>query len=339
MTAIASLRAAALAAVSLLPTAAHAQRQAAAAPAPARSAPVANLRYEVTFDSASAAQRTAEGKRDVRRERTGSGPAVVSRLDARLVRDRQLRALPQRVHRDGGRQGPRLGQARLRHLADRPGRRALHHGALRLPSRDPRQRDGVEPARFRLLQRHQPLPLPRGPRLRLPGDGDGEDPARLADRDRDGVRAGARGRTAKRTITIWSTSRSSSAGSISTAWRWTGSGTGSRPIPPARCRARPVAALGSDRARWFRRWRRSSRRRPGGPTPPCWSSLRRSAAAARWSTPTPTSASTTRGFIGTPLLASITAHEIFHAWNVKRLRPADMWPTLRPARRRPPGSG
>jgi predicted metalloprotease with PDZ domain len=32
------------------------------------------------------------------------------------------------------------------------------------------------------------------------------------------------------------------------------------------------------------------------------------------------------GFVGSPLLASITDHEIFHAWNVKRLRPADMWP-------------
>jgi predicted metalloprotease with PDZ domain len=31
-------------------------------------------------------------------------------------------------------------------------------------------------------------------------------------------------------------------------------------------------------------------------------------------------------FIGTPLLSSITAHEIFHAWNVKRLRPAEMVP-------------
>ena len=31
-------------------------------------------------------------------------------------------------------------------------------------------------------------------------------------------------------------------------------------------------------------------------------------------------------FIGTPLLASITAHEIFHAWNVKRLRPSEMVP-------------
>jgi predicted metalloprotease with PDZ domain len=32
------------------------------------------------------------------------------------------------------------------------------------------------------------------------------------------------------------------------------------------------------------------------------------------------------GFIGSPVLALITAHEIFHAWNVKRIRPADMWP-------------
>ncbi len=31
-------------------------------------------------------------------------------------------------------------------------------------------------------------------------------------------------------------------------------------------------------------------------------------------------------FIGHELLASITAHEIFHAWNVKRLRPQDMVP-------------
>ena len=30
--------------------------------------------------------------------------------------------------------------------------------------------------------------------------------------------------------------------------------------------------------------------------------------------------------MGNPFLASITAHEIFHAWNVKRLRPADLWP-------------
>jgi predicted metalloprotease with PDZ domain len=30
--------------------------------------------------------------------------------------------------------------------------------------------------------------------------------------------------------------------------------------------------------------------------------------------------------IGSPILTSVTAHEIFHAWNVKRLRPADMVP-------------
>ena len=31
-------------------------------------------------------------------------------------------------------------------------------------------------------------------------------------------------------------------------------------------------------------------------------------------------------FVGTPILASITAHEIFHGWNVKRLRPSEMVP-------------
>ncbi|MGZ3331081.1 MAG: M61 family metallopeptidase [Gemmatimonadaceae bacterium] len=30
--------------------------------------------------------------------------------------------------------------------------------------------------------------------------------------------------------------------------------------------------------------------------------------------------------LGTPVLPSLYAHEIFHAWNVKRLRPSDMWP-------------
>jgi len=30
--------------------------------------------------------------------------------------------------------------------------------------------------------------------------------------------------------------------------------------------------------------------------------------------------------VGNPVLDDITAHEMFHSWNVKRLRPADMWP-------------
>src|SRR3954471_10252947 len=32
------------------------------------------------------------------------------------------------------------------------------------------------------------------------------------------------------------------------------------------------------------------------------------------------------GMLGTPVLPSLYAHEIFHAWNVKRLRPGDLWP-------------
>ncbi len=35
---------------------------------------------------------------------------------------------------------------------------------------------------------------------------------------------------------------------------------------------------------------------------------------------------TTPFVIGQPVLTSVYAHEIFHAWNVKRLRPSDMWP-------------
>jgi predicted metalloprotease with PDZ domain len=31
-------------------------------------------------------------------------------------------------------------------------------------------------------------------------------------------------------------------------------------------------------------------------------------------------------FIGNPVLPLITGHEIFHAWNVKRMRPSEMWP-------------
>ncbi len=32
------------------------------------------------------------------------------------------------------------------------------------------------------------------------------------------------------------------------------------------------------------------------------------------------------GMLGSPVLLSLYAHEIFHAWNVKRLRPNDLWP-------------
>jgi predicted metalloprotease with PDZ domain len=32
------------------------------------------------------------------------------------------------------------------------------------------------------------------------------------------------------------------------------------------------------------------------------------------------------GLLGSPILPSLYAHEIFHAWNVKRLRPSELWP-------------
>ena len=180
------------------PAAATAQRRAAAAPAPARSAPIANLRYEVTFDSATAAQRTIKVARDVRRGRAGAGAALAPGVDPGRVRDHQLRALGQRVHRRRRATRP-LEWDKLDYDTWRvePARRAHHHRAVRLPRRHARQRDGLEPARFRLLQRHQPVPLSRGARLQLPRDGDGEDPAGLAGRDRDGAGGRRPDRTAK----------------------------------------------------------------------------------------------------------------------------------------------
>jgi predicted metalloprotease with PDZ domain len=32
------------------------------------------------------------------------------------------------------------------------------------------------------------------------------------------------------------------------------------------------------------------------------------------------------GYVDEDFVPSVYAHEIFHSWNVKRLRPLDMWP-------------
>ena len=77
MTSIAPLRAAVMfAAACLAPASALAQRQAPAPPAAPRSAPLGNIRYEVTFDSASALQRTL--KVAVTVDVGGPGPVLLS---------------------------------------------------------------------------------------------------------------------------------------------------------------------------------------------------------------------------------------------------------------------
>jgi hypothetical protein len=68
-----------------------------AAPAALRSAPLTNLRYDVTFDSASAARRTI--KVGFAADVGGTGPV----LDAGSVRDHQLRPLGLQLHPDRGR--------------------------------------------------------------------------------------------------------------------------------------------------------------------------------------------------------------------------------------------
>ena len=74
------------------------------------------------------------------------------------------------------------------------------------------------------------------------------------------------------------------------------------------------------------RGRACSARRRGRTTRSCRSPIPRSAARAASSTRARTSTSSRRRTWATRSSPGFYAHEIFHAWNVKRLRPADMWP-------------
>ena len=80
-----------------------ARAQTATAPAPARSAPLGNLRYEVTFDSITAQSRTIKVAMDFDVAGPGPGPALVPRLDARRVRAGLLRPVGVELRRGGRR--------------------------------------------------------------------------------------------------------------------------------------------------------------------------------------------------------------------------------------------
>ena len=75
-----------------------------------------------------------------------------------------------------------LGQGGPGHLADPAGGRGARDGALRLPRRHARQRDGLVSAGLPPVQRHESVPVRRRPRVRLPRD-----------RQRAGARRLARG--------------------------------------------------------------------------------------------------------------------------------------------------
>ena len=206
-------------------------------PPPRVSAPLANIRYDITFDSATAARPHHQGRDELRR-RPGPGPVLLS-LPAWTPGAYELTFFARWVSDftpDGGREAAGLGQAGLRHLAGEARRRQVGdgHASTTWPTRSTTRWRG--PSRTsRFFNGTNVLPLPRRPRHRFPGHRHDQDRAVLAGRDRHaaGCRS-SRGRTARRTITTWWTSRSSWAGWISTARRWPDAGPAWPPIPPAR---------------------------------------------------------------------------------------------------------
>jgi predicted metalloprotease with PDZ domain len=323
---IASLRASAvLAAISMLPAAAHAQRQAAAAPAPARSAPVANLRYELTFDSASAARRTL--KVSVTFDVGGPGHVLLSLPAwtpgsyeianfARFLTDFSATAGDKALDWDKLDYDTwRIDPAGARTIAVRFGYRAQTLDNAASWSRPD----------FAFFNGTNLLPYPEG-----------------------------RGFDFSATVTV------------KTQPQWLiATGMQSAPAPSTYREGNYhdladmpffVGRIDVDSMEVDGKWHRLATYPAGAMSGPArsllWDQIVKTVpkmAAVFQETPWRTYTTLlvfTRevgggsalehsnshvgiynpGFMGTPLLASITAHEIFHAWNVKRLRPADLWP-------------
>ena len=136
----------------------------------------------------------------------------------------------------------------------------------------------------------------------------------------------SRERSPRRTITISSTCRFSSGGSISTARASSNSGCGWRRIPPGSSAAQVRQTA----------WDQLKRVIPPesavfGETP--WenytvmqivdSSSGGASGLEHQSSHVDVFAPS---YVGSEFQPSLYAHEIFHSWNVKRLRPAEMWP-------------
>jgi predicted metalloprotease with PDZ domain len=325
MTPTASLRATALAAVCLLPTPATAQRQTAAPPAPARSAPLANLRYEVSFDSASAARRTLRVA--VTFDVSGPGPVLLSFPSwtpgsyeianfARFVTGFSAAAGDKPLDWD------KLDYDTWR--IDPAGARAV---AVRFDYRAETLDNAAAWSRpdFAFFNGTNLLPYPEG-----------------------------RGFDFGATVTV-----KTQPGWLVATGMQPGSAAGSyREANYHDLVDKPffVGRIDVDSMQVDGRWNRLATYPAGAMTGPTrsllWDQIAKTVpkmAAVFQETPwttyttllvfTPEQGGGSAlehsnshvgiynpGFIGNPLLASITDHEIFHAWNVKRLRPADLWP-------------
>ncbi len=326
MTALASLRAATtLAAVGMLSTAAHAQRQAAAAPAPPRSAPAANLRYEVTFDSASAARRTL--KVGVTLDVGGPGPVLLS-FPAWTPGSYEIANFARFVTGFAAMAGDKaLDWDKLDYdtwRIDPAGARTI---SVRFDYRAETLDNSVAWSRndFAFFNGTNLFPYPEGRGFDFaatvavktqPGwlVATGMEPAPAAGAYREANyhdlvdKPFFVGRFDLDSMEVegkWHRLASYPAGVLS--------GPGRSLIWDQIAKTVPKMAAVFQETPWrtYITMMVFTREVGGG------SALEHSNSHVGIYNP---------GFIGTPLLASITDHEIFHAWNVKRLRPADLWP-------------
>ena len=196
-------------------------------------------------------------------------------------------------------------------------------GALRLHRGYAGQRDGLGPAGFRAIQRHQSAAVPRGSRLRLSGHSHGQDPAQLDGGHGNEAGPGAAvvpGEQLSRPGGYAVLCRPMDYDSMQVSGHWTRLATYPSRVLPAEFAG---SSSGADR--------QDDSGRVGGVPGDAVEQLQhhddlRSGIRRRERVGTSElpCGHLQPGLIGNPLLASITAHEIFHAWNVKRLRPAEM---------------
>ncbi len=325
MNPIASLRAAAtLAFAGMLPAAAQAQRQA-ATPPPVRSAPVANLRYEVTFDSASAARQTL--KVAVTLDVGGPGPVLLS-LPAWTPGSYEIANFARFVTRFSAVAGDKaLDWDKL----DADTWRIDPAGARTVTVRFDYRAETLDNAAawsrrdFAFFNGTNLFPYPEGRGFAFPATvmvrtqpgwlvATGMQPAPAAGSYREG--------NYHDLIDMPFFVGRMDVDSMQVDGKWNRLATypaGTMTGPARSLLWDQIAKMVPRMAAVFQEtpWQTYTTLLVFTPEVGGGSALEHSNSHVGIYNP---------GFIGTPLLASITAHEISHGWNVKRLRPADLWP-------------
>ena len=305
--------------------AAHRSIAAQAARPDSVSAPIHDVRYDVAFG---AGRRTSRRERehDVRDGGNGAGAAVASGLDPGRLRAREFCPLGHGLRGDRReRQAARLGQARLRHVAHPPGGREDGARAVHLQRGLARQRETWAKPDFLLFNGTNLFLYPEGQLARLSEHGDGAHRAGVARHHR--ARRAAEPRTYSATnyhdlvdMPFFVGRYDLDSARISNKW-----------VRYATYPAGVVAGTARASA-----WEQLKRVIPAESR-----SIRRSAVdnytvmqivdssfggASGLEHQNSHVDVLAPSYVGSEFQPSLYAHEIFHSWNVKRLRPADMWP-------------